>query len=247
MPHPPLSYLLSNKQNIILSDLCNPSSTKYPLESWLSATNAANLSNHRNTLFGPSAASTFAGLSGFKVNSSSSSNTYPSYLLPNSTTGILNPLLFLTSARSSHDQAHHHHHHHHQQQHHHHPQLSESFTLLNGLTSDLQAISSINSHNNLVGGSINVENTTNRQNCADTKASPATSPLNLSINGNDEQNDCSNLDNYRRINGLISTEDALIMQNLDTNLMDTRSSSIAALRMKAKEHIECLNKGLMIS
>ncbi|XP_074594126.1 uncharacterized protein LOC141849629 [Brevipalpus obovatus] len=103
-PHGLCSGASQTAQGLILSDLRNHqnSSSKYPLESWLSSsTSMASSPTHSMAAAAFFNAATLSanGLPGFK---SSSASAYPSYLLPGSISSGLSPLLSLAAAGGGH-------------------------------------------------------------------------------------------------------------------------------------------------
>lgn len=73
--------------------------------------------------------------------------------------------------------------------------------------------------------------------------SPAGSPLNLSVNGSGTDKGASILAH----SGIMKkNEDIFCGKESGSSLLDSRTSSIAALRLKAKEHVELIHKGLAI-
>ncbi|XP_074593596.1 uncharacterized protein LOC141849262 [Brevipalpus obovatus] len=257
-PHGLCSGASQTAQGLILSDLRNHqnSSSKYPLESWLSSsTSMASSPTHSMAAAAFFNAATLSanGLPGFK---SSSASAYPSYLLPGSISSGLSPLLSLAAAggghhhlpeslfllsegsshpHHSHSHSHSHSHHHlqshphphqqqqHQQQQQGHHKLTTTLTPVSGSTASLIAGCGIKCVDHL-------------------KASPAASPLNLSLSGS-SGNDS---DKESVSSGLVNKRESKSKQDSGSSSVETRMS-IATLRLRAKEHIECLNKGLMIA
>ena len=76
--------------------------------------------------------------------------------------------------------------------------------------------------------------------CTSVSVSPSASPLNLSVNGS--TSDTKHLQNRASLNS-----NSKICKDISPLNFDPRNSSIVALRLRAKEHVELINQSLTIA